>query len=149
MGEATLMKISAKELYNFKDTNNNFIRSRWNPLIDGKYLLFGFDIFSYFTAFSLAYLIRLPSTTIDSLLFHSSHVPIFLFLVAFMQIFDTYNTRDDQGIFSLASKNLLASTIIIPFIFIQDYLFGTYEVNFISGRGIALLFGSSFVVLTT
>ena len=106
------------------------------------------DIFSYFVAFCIAYLIRLPQESIENYIFHFGHIPICLVLISILQIFDTYNTRDINGIFSLASKSLLASIAVFPTITIQDYLFGSYDLNYISGRGIALLFSIFFIILT-
>ena len=106
------------------------------------------DVFSYFVAFCFAYIIRLPNMSIENYVFHVGHFPIILVLISIFQIFDTYNTRDHHGIFSLASKSLLASIAIIPTIFIQDYLFGSYDLNYVSGRGIALLFSLFFIFLT-
>ena len=148
MGGEALMKVTAKELYTFKkEIKKN--RNVWNPILSGSYLLLAMDLFSYYTAFALAFSIRSPNTNLENYLLHYSNFPIILVLISIFQIFDTYNTRDHHGIFSLASKSLLASIAIIPTIFIQDYLFGSYDLNYISGRGIALLFNIFFIFLTT
>ena len=40
--------------------------------------LLSMDVFSYFVAFCLAYLIRLPNMSIESYIFHIGHFPIIL-----------------------------------------------------------------------
>jgi len=142
------VNVTAKDLYEGQELF--CVRKKiWDPIFNGFWAIVCLDIFSYLVAFASSYIIRLPNYPIENILFSLTHIPYFLLLFAILQIFDAYNTKDVLGNFSLASKSLISSILIIPMIFLFDYLFGTYELNYVSGRGISTIFGITFIIFTT
>ena len=141
------MNVTAKDLYH----GESLIKAPkkvWDPRFNGVWAMVTLDLFFYFVSIALAYKVRLPDSSTTQSIFHISQLPYFLILLSVFQVFDAYNTRDTLGSFSLASKSLIAGIFIVPGIMLFDYLFGVYEFNIISGRGISLIFGSTFIFLS-
>ena len=143
-GAAALNNVTTKDLFE-GTTWFHAPRKVWSARFQGSFILLLMDTFCFFSSLSAAYLLRLPRVKIDSILFNFTNIPYLILLICIFQVFDTYNTKDTVGRFSLAIKSLFSGIFVTPFIFLFDYLFGMYDLGAVSGRGISLIFGLSFI----